>query len=42
MTFHVLVPDNVHANAIAILDEADGIDVSAPGKISRDELFVPN
>lgn len=39
MTFHVLVPDNVHQNAIDILEKTDGITVTAPGKMDRDSLF---
>lgn len=37
--FHVLVPDNVHQQAIDILEAADGITVSAPGKLEREALL---
>lgn len=36
---HVLVPDNVHQNAIDILQNTDGLTVSAPGKLSAEELL---
>ena len=39
MTFHVLVPDNVHQKAIDILDAAADIRVSAPGKLERAALL---
>jgi len=39
MTFHVLVPDNVDQKAIDILENAEGLTVSAPGKMERDALF---
>ena len=39
MTFHVLVPDNVHQEAIEILQASAGIRVSAPGKLERADLL---
>ena len=39
MTFHVLVPDNVHQKAIDILRNCDRIRVSAPGKLERPALL---
>ena len=39
MSFHVLVPDNVHQNAIDILAAAAGISVSAPGRMERATLL---
>jgi len=39
MTFHVLVPDNVDQKAIDILENTDGITVTAPGKMER-EAFL--
>ena len=39
MTFHVLVPDNVHQQAIDILDAAADIRVTAPGKLERAALL---
>lgn len=39
MTFHVLVPDNLHQNAIEILQGAEGIRVTAPGKMERGDLM---
>ncbi len=39
MTYHVLVPDNVHQSAIDILAASDGIRVSAPGKLERVDLL---
>ncbi len=37
--FNVLVPDNVHQNAIDILEASAGISVSAPGKMERAALL---
>lgn len=37
--FHVLVPDNVHQQAIDILKASAGIRVSAPGKLEREALL---
>ena len=39
MTFHVLVPDNVHQKAIDILHASAGISVTAPGKLERETLL---
>ena len=39
MTYHVLVPDNVHQNAIDILEASADIRVSAPGKLAREDLL---
>ncbi len=39
MTFHILVPDNVHQEAIDILQANAGIRVSAPGKLERAALL---
>ena len=39
MTYHVLVPDNVHQDAIDILAACAGITVSAPGKLQRPALL---
>lgn len=39
MTFHVLVPDNVHQQAIDILRGAEGIRVTAPGLMERADLL---
>ncbi len=40
MSFHVLVPDNVHQKAIDLLEASDGIRVTAPGKLERADLLV--
>ena len=39
MTFHVLVPDNVHQRAIDILESSAGIRVAAPGRMERAALL---
>lgn len=39
MTFHVLVPDNVHQKAIDILESSAGIRVAAPGRMERAALL---
>jgi len=39
MTFHVLVPDNVNQKAIDILNNTEGITVTAPGKMERADLL---
>ena len=39
MTFHVLVPDNVHQQAIDILESSAGIRVAAPGRMERATLL---
>ena len=40
MTFHVLVPDSVDQKAIDILNKAEGLTVSAPGKMGLDALYA--
>jgi D-3-phosphoglycerate dehydrogenase len=40
MTYHVLVPDSVHPSAVEILRSADGIRVTAPGQMKRDEALA--
>lgn len=41
MTFHVLVPDNVHPSAVDVLKNAgDGITYAANGQISRADLLA--
>jgi len=40
MSYHVLVPDNVHAAALERLRARPEIRVSAPGKLGRDELLA--
>jgi D-3-phosphoglycerate dehydrogenase / 2-oxoglutarate reductase len=40
MTFHVLIPDNVNQKAVAMLEAEDGITVTAPGKMSREETLA--
>ena len=37
---HVLIPDSVHQRAIDIVTNAPGLTVSAPGKLSQDELVA--
>lgn len=39
MTYHVLVPDNVHQAALDVLQEAQGITFTAPGKMPREETL---
>lgn len=39
MSWHVLVPDNVHQSAIDLLRSQTGITVSAPGKLERADLL---
>ena len=39
MSWHVLVPDNVHTSAIDILRSREGVTVSAPGKLERAQLL---
>lgn len=39
MTYHVLIPDNVHPAALEVLREAQGITFDAPGKLSRADLL---
>ena len=40
MTYQVLVPDNVHPSALDVLNAADGLQVTAPGQMKRDELLA--
>jgi D-3-phosphoglycerate dehydrogenase len=40
MTFHVLIPDNVDDAAIEMLRAQDGFQVTAPGKMNRDETLA--
>jgi len=41
MTYHILVPDNVHANAVKVLKAAgDSITYTADGQISREALLA--
>ncbi len=40
MTYHVLVSDNVHPSALEILNAAEGLQVTAPGQMKRDELLA--
>lgn len=40
MTFHVLVPDSVHPSAVQILEAAEGIKVTAPGQMKREETLA--
>ena len=40
MTYQVLVPDNVHPSALEILNAAEGLQVTAPGQMKRDELLA--
>lgn len=44
MTYHVLVPDNVHPSALDVLNNAEGLQITAPGQMKRDELLaaLPN
>ncbi len=40
MTFHVLVPDSVHPSALDVLNAADGLQITAPGQMKRDQLLA--
>jgi len=40
MTYHVLVPDNVHPSALEVLNAAPGIEVTAPGQMKREETLA--
>lgn len=40
MTYHVLVPDNVHPSALDVLNSAEGLQITAPGQMKRDELLA--
>ncbi len=37
---HVLIPDNVHQKAVDLVTHAEGLTVSAPGKLSQEELIA--
>jgi D-3-phosphoglycerate dehydrogenase len=39
MTYHVLVPDNVHQAALDVLEAAQGISYTAPGKMPREDTL---
>lgn len=40
MSYHVLVPDNVHPSAVELLEQAPDINVTAPGKMAREETLT--
>ncbi len=40
MTFNILVPDNVNQAAIEFLQQTEGFNVTAPGKMSREETLA--
>ncbi len=40
MTFHVLIPDNVHPSALEVFKGAPDIKVTAPGQMSRAETLA--
>ncbi|MBI1284981.1 MAG: hypothetical protein GC183_11655 [Thiobacillus sp.] len=40
MTYQVLVPDNVHPSALDVLNAAEGLQITAPGQMKRDELLA--
>jgi D-3-phosphoglycerate dehydrogenase len=40
MTFHVLVPDQVHPSALEVFNGVDGIRVTAPGQMARADLLA--
>ena len=40
MTYHVLIPDRVDPAAVELLREAGGIEVTAPGRMSREETLA--
>jgi D-3-phosphoglycerate dehydrogenase len=40
MTFQVLVPDNVHPSALDVLNAASGLQITAPGQMSRADLLA--
>lgn len=37
---HILIPDNVNQKAVDLLENTDGLSVSAPGKLSAEELLA--
>ena len=40
MTYHVLVPDNVHPSALEVLNKASGLQITAPGQMNRADLLA--
>lgn len=40
MSYHVLIPDNVDPSAVALLQAADDITVTAPGNLTREETLA--
>lgn len=40
MTYHILVPDSVHASAVDVLKGATGLAYTAPGQLTRAELLA--
>ena len=40
MQYHILVPDNVHKSALAVLNAAEGVKVTAPGQMTRADLLA--
>ncbi len=40
MTYHVLIPDHMHAAAVELLEQAEGITVTAPGSMEREEALA--
>jgi D-3-phosphoglycerate dehydrogenase / 2-oxoglutarate reductase len=44
MTYHVLIPDNVDRLAVELLERAEGITVTAPGNMTREQTLaaIPN
>jgi D-3-phosphoglycerate dehydrogenase len=39
-TYHVLVPDSVHKSAVAVLEQAGNIRITAPGQMKREETLA--
>jgi D-3-phosphoglycerate dehydrogenase len=40
MPHHILIPDNVDQKAVALLEAVEGFNVTAPGKMSREETMA--
>lgn len=40
MTFHVVIPDNLNQAGLDLLNAEDGLEVFAPGKMSREETLA--
>jgi D-3-phosphoglycerate dehydrogenase / 2-oxoglutarate reductase len=40
MIYHVLIPDNVDRLAVELLEEAEGINVTAPGNMTREQTLA--